>query len=67
MDNSTSISTDVNVDTSDDEIMCPGTFEDLQKEIDNASSKSVLNLYKDYYGEDGAKIQINKDMLAMRE
>ena len=63
VDNSTSISTNVNVDTSDNETMCPGTFEDLQKEVDNAPAKSVLHLYKDYYGEDGAKIQINKDLV----
>ena len=41
VDNSTSLSTDDNVDTSDNETICPGTFEDFQKEIDNAPAKSI--------------------------
>ena len=40
----------------------PGNFNDLQKEINNAPSGSVLNLTRDYNGAENLKIQINKNL-----
>lgn len=39
-----------------------GTFDDLQVEINNAPSGSVLNLIRDYNGHYGSRIQFNKDL-----
>ena len=39
-----------------------GTFDDLQVEINNAPSDSVLNLTRDYNGHKGSRIQLNKDL-----
>ena len=40
----------------------PGTFDDLQVEINNALAGSVLNLTRDYNGAYGSRIQLNKDL-----
>ena len=40
----------------------PGSFDDLQVEINNAKSGSVLHLHKDYNGKKGTVIQLNKDL-----
>ena len=40
----------------------PGTFKDLQVEINNAPAGSVLNLSRDYNGAYGTDIQLNKDL-----
>ena len=40
----------------------PGSFADLQLEIDNAPAGSVLDLYRDYKGSAGSKINVNKDL-----
>lgn len=40
----------------------PGTFSELQESIDNALTGSVLDLTKDYNGETGSRIEINKDL-----
>ena len=40
----------------------PGTFDDLQKLIDNAAEGSTLNLDCDYYGKANSKIILNKDL-----
>lgn len=40
----------------------PGTFDDLQVEINNAESGSVLHLHRDYKGKYGSRIQFNKDL-----
>ena len=42
--------------------MGPGTFEDLQKEIDNAPANSVLILVKDYNAQNGVKIKCDKSL-----
>ena len=39
-----------------------GSFDDLQVEINNAPSGSVLNLTRDYNGAYGSRIQFNKDL-----
>ena len=39
-----------------------GTFDDLQVEINEAPSGSVLNLTRDYNGAYGSRIQFNKDL-----
>lgn len=44
-------------------INTPGTFEDLQSLIDNAKEGSTLYLTRDYYGHEGAKITINKNLI----
>lgn len=40
----------------------PGTFDDLQVEINNAESGSILHLFRDYKGHYGSRIQFNKDL-----
>ena len=40
----------------------PGSFSDLQVEINNAPSGSVLDLYRDYDGKDNFQVQLNKDL-----
>ena len=40
----------------------PGTFKDLQVEINNAPVGSVLYLSQDYDGAYGSRIQLNKDL-----
>ena len=40
----------------------PGTFKDLQVEINNSPAGSVLNLSRDYNGAYGTDIQLNKDL-----
>ena len=39
-----------------------GTFDDLQREINNAPESSVLNLTRDYNGAHGSRIQLNKNL-----
>lgn len=39
-----------------------GTFDNLQVEINNAPTGSVLNLTRDYTGHYGSRIQFNKDL-----
>ena len=39
-----------------------GTFDDLQVEINNSPSGSVLDLYRDYTGNYGSRIHFNKDL-----
>lgn len=41
----------------------PGTFDDLQVEINNANAGSVLDLSRDYNGHYGSRIQFNKDLV----
>ena len=45
-----------------DEDDSTGTFDDLQIEINNAPTGSVLNLTRDYNGAYGSRIQFNKDL-----
>ena len=40
----------------------PGSFADLQLEINNAPAGSVLDLYRDYKGSSGSVINLNKDL-----
>ena len=40
----------------------PGTFDNLQVEINKAPAGSVLHLYMDYNGHYGSRIQFNKDL-----
>lgn len=40
----------------------PGTFDDLQVEINNAPEGSILYLFRDYNGAYGSRIQFNKDL-----
>ena len=39
-----------------------GTFDELQSEIDNTATGFVLNLYKDYKGQSGSRVHLNKDL-----
>jgi predicted outer membrane repeat protein len=50
----------VEIESNDDST--PGTFDDLQKEINNAPIDSVIDLTKDYQGNKGSSININKDL-----
>ena len=40
-----------------------GTFADLQREIDNAPDGSVLNLTRNYNGQEDATVHINKNLI----
>ncbi|AMD17707.1 hypothetical protein TL18_06540 [Methanobrevibacter sp. YE315] len=40
----------------------PGTFDDLQREINAAPKGFTLDLYRDYNGHYGSRIQLNKDL-----
>lgn len=42
--------------------LSPGTFDDLQMEINNASAGSVLDLYGDYNGYFGSRVDLSKDL-----
>ena len=44
-------------------ISSPGTFKDLQAEIDDAEEGSTLYLTRDYYGQNDICIFINKDLI----
>ena len=44
-------------------ISSPGTFKDLQAEINDAKEGSTLYLTRDYYGQKDANIIINKDLI----
>ena len=52
----TNLKSNLNVNTN------PGTFDDLQVEINNAKEGSVLDLSRDYNGHYGSRIQFNKDL-----
>ncbi len=52
-----------NADIQYPEISLPkGSFQDLQKEVDNASEGSVLNLNRDYVGTEAYSIQLDKNL-----
>ena len=42
--------------------LSPGTFDDLQMEINNASAGSVLDLYRDYNGHYGSRVDLSKNL-----
>ena len=59
-----SVEVDDSLEIQNSEILSdsPGTFEDLQAEINNAPAGSVLNLTRDYNGHEGAVVNLNKDL-----
>ena len=65
MDNSISISNHVEQNNTDNSNKgeSPGTFEDLQRKVDNARAGSVLDLTRDYIGQEGLNIVCNKFLI----
>lgn len=52
----------IQIQSSDNIGDSPGTFTDLQNEVNNAPAKSVLILTRDYNGAADSKINLNKDL-----
>ncbi len=53
----------IEIDESNDLSASVGTFENLQKEINDAPAGSVLNLTRDYAGHQGAVVHIERDII----
>ncbi|WP_407415082.1 right-handed parallel beta-helix repeat-containing protein [Methanobrevibacter sp.] len=62
--NSTEIIEDSNMNSDENpNNQTPGSFDDLQAEIDNAADGSILVLTRDYYGTENSFVQLDKNLI----